>query len=534
VSEDPALADGHHLARGAAANTLVLLAANFRGIFTFLIARLLGAAAFGRFGAVFATTDLISKVGMLGLDSSIVPIVATRAAAGDGDGSRRAFRRAILCAGSASVMLALAAFAFVDWAAGARPFAALESFVGNFSGGGAFMLLALPGIAIARISTGAARGVLAMRNEFYSRGLAETWVTIGVFGLALALGARERAPALAVVAGVSAAALVAFTLATQSLAKLPNHQIAKSPNHQIPDSVTPSLLPSRLLSASASTGSMLRFSLPTAASNLLNVLVTEVDVLLLAAYVGRAPGVTSETFGVFAAAAQIAVGLRKVRQIFDPIFAPVVARRSVSEHRARLEDTVAGPGRWVLSAQLPLVGALVLSGGAIMSIYGGEYRQGALWLALLGVAHGSNTFAGLVETLLMIERPGLNLVNAALTVLVQVVAGILLIPRFGVTGAAVATCLGFALQGILRFAEMRHVYGWSWPWRALTRPIAAFGMAFIPAAALRLVGGPVIEIAAGVLFLLLYAGAWRLLGAEPADREIWRTLVASRRSKPNS
>ena len=47
--DDHALTDGHRLARGAAANALVLIAANFRGVFTFLIARLLGDAA----GALF-------------------------------------------------------------------------------------------------------------------------------------------------------------------------------------------------------------------------------------------------------------------------------------------------------------------------------------------------------------------------------------------------------------------------------------------------------------------------------------------------
>jgi O-antigen/teichoic acid export membrane protein len=106
----------------------------------------------------------------------------------------------------------------------------------------------------------------------------------------------------------------------------------------------------------------------------------------------------------------------------------------------------------VLAAQLPMVGVLVLASGAIISIYGVGFRTGALWLALLALAHGANAFAGLVETLLMVERPGLNLLNASVTVVVQLVAGVLLIPRFGVTGAAAAMCIGFTVQGVLRFA----------------------------------------------------------------------------------
>ena len=63
-------------------------------------------------------------------------------------------------------------------------------------------------------------------------------------------------------------------------------------------------------------------------------------------------------------------GLRKVRQVFDPIFAPIVADAAASAEGAALRVTVAGPGRWVLAAQLPAAGAMVLAAGPIMAIYG--------------------------------------------------------------------------------------------------------------------------------------------------------------------
>jgi O-antigen/teichoic acid export membrane protein len=269
---------------------------------------------------------------------------------------------------------------------------------------------------------------------------------------------------------------------------------------------------------------MLRFSLPIAGSSLLTVLVMQADVLLLGLYVNRAPGVTVEAFGVFCAAAEIAGGLRKVRQVFDPIFAPIVATRAVSSQRAALAATVAGPGRWVLAAQLPIVGVLVLAGGVIISIYGAGFRSGALWLALLAIAHGTNAFAGLVETLLMVERPGLNLLNAGVTVVVQVVAGVVLIPIFGVTGAAAAMCIGFATQGVLRFAEVKHVFGWTWPWHSLIRPLIVGIGAFVPAVALRTVGGTWSEVGSAALFVALYALGWIWIGPDPSDREVWRRL----------
>ena len=74
---------GAELKRGMFFNTIALLASNFRGIFTFLIARLLGAAALGTFLVAWATTDVLSKIGMFGLDNTIIAFIARSEAAGD-------------------------------------------------------------------------------------------------------------------------------------------------------------------------------------------------------------------------------------------------------------------------------------------------------------------------------------------------------------------------------------------------------------------------------------------------------------------
>jgi O-antigen/teichoic acid export membrane protein len=205
-----------------------------------------------------------------------------------------------------------------------------------------------------------------------------------------------------------------------------------------------------------------------------------------------------------------------------------VARRSASDERASLRETVSAPARWLLAVELPYVGTLVLSGVAILNVYGDGFRAGALWLALLSVAHGANIFAGLAETLLMFERPRLNLANTVVTAGVQAGAGLVLIPRFGITGAAVAMCLGFGVQSVMRFVQLRHIYGWWWPWSSLSRPVAAFATAFVPAALMRILSsGLLMEILSGVFFLALYFTLWWVIGPEPVDRELWARLRQS-------
>src|SRR2546430_1502605 len=86
---------GAELKRGAWANFIAMLASNFRGIFTFLVARLLGPAALGIFSVAWATTDLVSKIGIFGLDDTIITFIARAEAAGDRARSRALFHLAV-------------------------------------------------------------------------------------------------------------------------------------------------------------------------------------------------------------------------------------------------------------------------------------------------------------------------------------------------------------------------------------------------------------------------------------------------------
>src|ERR1041384_2449689 len=100
VVDAPARVDqtGVELKRGAFVNTIAMLASNFRGIFTFLVARLLGPAALGTFSVAWANTDLVSKIAVFGLDNAITTFIARSQATGDFARSRALFRTAVILA----------------------------------------------------------------------------------------------------------------------------------------------------------------------------------------------------------------------------------------------------------------------------------------------------------------------------------------------------------------------------------------------------------------------------------------------------
>jgi O-antigen/teichoic acid export membrane protein len=153
-----------------------------------------------------------------------------------------------------------------------------------------------------------------------------------------------------------------------------------------------------------------------------------------------------------------------------------------------------------------------------------------LWVALLAIAHATNSFVGLAETVIMIQRPKLNLMNSGFTVVLQFCASLLLIPALGATGAALAMVLAYVTQGVLRYLELRYIFKWHWPWHALVRPAVAFAIALVPALPFRLaIEGWRGELIAGLVFLGAYVLAWKVIGLEPSDRAVLRQLLKGKK-----
>jgi O-antigen/teichoic acid export membrane protein len=266
---------------------------------------------------------------------------------------------------------------------------------------------------------------------------------------------------------------------------------------------------------------LIRASAPIAAYDLIGIVVMQIDVIMLGLYVDHARGLSLETLGIYAAAGEVATGLRKVSQIFSPIFAPTVARQIAAGEVSQAVDSYGYLARWMLAVLLPVVAVLALSGGAIMTIFGASFRSGGSWTAILGLAGALNAFALLGETILMVERPGLNLLNSGIALGAVVGAQLLLIPAFGPLGAALGMIVPYAIQNVLRGVEISWLLPWSWPWRALVKPWAAALAALPPALLVRLsAGGTTGEVTSALVYLAGYVAAWRLIGLDPNDRAV--------------
>jgi O-antigen/teichoic acid export membrane protein len=474
---------GAELKRGARTNLIALLASNFRGIFTFLVARLLGPAALGIFSVAWATTDLVSKIGIFGLDDTIITFIARAEAAGDRARSRALFRLAVFlgvfqCALLAGISITLVRLFGQRLGLNAQMVAALS-----------VMLCAMPVVALYRINTAVSRGMKVMRHDIFSRGITETIVTTLAFLAALWLGSRTFAPEIAVIVGMGASGSVALFLAASLFRSAPGRSAA--------------------LSYRAESRQLLAYAAPISGYDLLNAIIVRLDVVMLGCFVGRAPGVTLTTLGIYGAAVEVAGGLRKINQAFNPIFAPIVAGLTVDGDQEHAATAFSRVSQWMLWILLPLVAVMVFAGSAILGIYGPTFRQGGMWLGIVAVACATNAFVSLAETVIMVQKPRLNLLNSLITCIVALTANLWLIGRFGVTGAALGILLPYVLQGILRYRALRMVFRWRHPWGDIGHPLIAALLASVPALVCRtMIDGITGQVIASGGFLLIYGGTW--------------------------
>src|SRR6185503_9237305 len=206
---------GVELKRGAFLNTIAMVAANFRGIFTFLAARLLGPVALGLYSVAWSTTDIISKIGVLGLDNAITTFIARSEAVGNRARSRALFRIAVVLGVAQSIVTAaivIVALRFFNERLHVQPHVVSAL---------ALVLCAMPGLALYRISTSVSRGMKVMQHDIFSRGITEPIVTTLAFLLALGVGFGKFAPEVAAIIGTAASGLVALILAARLFRDVP-------------------------------------------------------------------------------------------------------------------------------------------------------------------------------------------------------------------------------------------------------------------------------------------------------------------------
>ena len=164
---------------------------------------------------------------------------------------------------------------------------------------------------------------------------------------------------------------------------------------------------------------------------------TKLDVWMLGVLVAN-----KDAVGIYALAAALNEGVTQLAVVLQNNVNPVMARLLAGGEIGELHAMVARARRWFVPALIAVAAAAAaLFPSVIPWLIGNPaFAAGALPFAILmvGIALAS-PYLPFSHVLLMAKRPGWHTVLLVATITVNVIANLVLIPRFGLAGAAAST-----------------------------------------------------------------------------------------------
>lgn len=251
------------------------------------------------------------------------------------------------------------------------------------------------------------------------------------------------------------------------------------------------------------------FTAPRAIATLSQAALKRVDIVLVAALRSPAEAAVYTAATRFVVLGQLAV--QAIQQALSPLLSGLFARDD-RESAGHLFQTATA---WMMITGWPVY--IVCAGVAplILAVFGTGYVDGTSVVVILALAMLFATASGSVDTvLLMGGRSWLSLVNNLSALAVNVTVNLILIPAYGIVGAAVSWAVAIIVRNVLPMIQVRMSFGLSpgGP-AAMWVAVSALGCFGAPALGLRLLDVPSWAVLATVAVIgsPLYLGLlwWR-------------------------
>jgi O-antigen/teichoic acid export membrane protein len=255
-------------------------------------------------------------------------------------------------------------------------------------------------------------------------------------------------------------------------------------------------------------GAFWRFTAPRALANWGRIVIQRLDIVLVAIIRGPIDAAIYTAATRFLVVGQL--GNAAISMAAQPQLSELFGRRDRLGARAIYQATTA----WLVLLTWPLYLLAITFGPAILSIFGHSYRAGSSVMVILACSMLLASACGQVDVVLTSTgRSALSLANGLVALAVNVGVDLMLIPRYGITGAAIGWCAAIVASNLLPLAQLARIIRIH-PFGTATLLAAALtGMSFgaIPALARTIFGGAAaVEIAAVAIgCAALAAGLWR-------------------------
>ena len=225
--------------------------------------------------------------------------------------------------------------------------------------------------------------------------------------------------------------------------------------------------------------------------------------------------------------------------VLNPInsaFVPNVAHLYHLGDRQGVDTAYGAVNRWILRLSVPAFIMLLAFPKDLLGLFGDDYTvaSAAAVTVVLAIGQLANAAAGPSGSVLnMTGLVKLSLVDNMAVLVLNISLNLVLIPLYGVMGAALAWTVSLILVNGTKYFQVRRILGV----RARGTGMSTTLIAALPAAAvavtlsLVLDGSPGILLVAGPAVLFVYLGVLLLRGLEPDDRALLTRAFGGRRGR---
>jgi O-antigen/teichoic acid export membrane protein len=191
---------------------------------------------------------------------------------------------------------------------------------------------------------------------------------------------------------------------------------------------------------------LLRTSMPLLWVAMMNMLMSWTDILVLGVWAD------ASKVGVYGVASRVAGLIAFILMAVNSTIAPRFAALSSADKHDELQRLAQRSAGWTLFASSPVILVMLLFPEFLLRLFGGDFVEGAVVLRILAVGQIINVAVGSVGYLLMMtgqERLMRN--NFMASAVLNLIGNLILVPEFGICGAAVSTAFALAFMNIVAF-----------------------------------------------------------------------------------
>jgi O-antigen/teichoic acid export membrane protein len=138
------------------------------------------------------------------------------------------------------------------------------------------------------------------------------------------------------------------------------------------------------------------------------------------------------------------------------VLAPVITKLIETGEISALQKLITRSAKLVLFTALPIITAIICFRESILSFFGADFLRGSNTLVILCLGQFINIFFGSVGLILMMSgNQKFSIYSLAASSLFNIILNILLIPEYGITGAAIATSSTLVLWNFFMYFFVR-------------------------------------------------------------------------------